>query len=85
MSSKYIKVKVSATISTDFYLEVQEDTSKDDIIELAKKEVTIIPSKYPEYVNSILAKAGINLGNQDGMIKDWSTDNIEYTIPDETC
>ena len=48
--SKYVNVTVSASISTDFYIEVPDNTSEEKIRELAEKEV-ILPHTYPNYLN----------------------------------
>ena len=44
--SKFINVTVSTSLSTDFYLEVPDNASEEEIRELAKKEV-ILPHTYP--------------------------------------
>ena len=37
--SKFVNVTVSTSLSTDFYLEVPDDATEEQIKELAKKEV----------------------------------------------
>lgn len=39
--SKFINVTVSTSLSTDFYLEVPDNASEEEIRELAKKEVIL--------------------------------------------
>ena len=56
--SKYVNVTVSASISTDFYIEVPDNTSEEKIRELAEKEV-ILPHTYPNYLNNFLKVAYI--------------------------
>ena len=76
--SKYINVKVSASISTDFIIEVPDDTSKEKIQELAQKEV-IPPHQYPTYIDNFLrTRMGINIQGIDSMLKAWDLDDIKY-------
>lgn len=71
---------VSASISTDFYIEVPDDTSEETIRELAEKEV-ILPHTYPNYLNNFLkTRLGINVSGIDGMLKSWNLDEVEYLI-----
>ena len=51
--NKLVKVAVSASLSTDFYIEVPEEATKDEIKEVASKEI-IIPTDYPKYLHSFL-------------------------------
>lgn len=78
--SKYVNVTVSASISTDFYIEVPDNTSEEKIRELAEKEV-ILPHTYPNYLNSFLkGRLGINVSGIDSMLKSWNLDEVEYLI-----
>ena len=78
--SKLVNIKVSASISTDFYLEVEDNATEDQIKELAKKEV-ILPHTYPTFIDNILkTRLGINVGGLDSMLKDWNVDETEYLI-----
>jgi hypothetical protein len=78
--SKFINIEVSAKISTDFILEVDDEATDEEIQELAKKEITI-PTDYPSYINKFLTeRLGINVSGIDGLLKDWNTNelNIKY-------
>ena len=78
--SKLVNIVVSASISTDFYLEVEDNATEDQIKELAHKEV-ILPHTYPEYIDNFLkTKLGIKVGNLDTMLKSWNIDETEYII-----
>lgn len=78
--SKFINVKVSAIISTDFFIEVPDNATEEKIKELAEKEV-ILPHTYPTVIDNVLkTRMGINVQGLDSMLKDWTIDKIEYTI-----
>lgn len=78
--SKYVNVTVSASISTDFYIEVPDNVSEEKIKELAEKEV-ILPHTYPNYLNNFLKnRLGLNVNGIDGMLKSWNLDEVEYLI-----
>ena len=78
--SKFVNITVSASISTDFYLEVEDNATEDQIKELAKKEI-ILPHTYPQYIDNFLKTTlGVRVGNLDTMLKSWNIDEIEYII-----
>ena len=78
--SKLVNIVVSASISTDFYLEVEDNATEDQIKELAKKEI-ILPHTYPQYIDNFLkTKLGIRIENLDTMLKSWNIDETEYII-----
>ena len=78
--SKYVNVTVSTSLSTNFYLEVPDDATEEQIKELATKEV-ILPHTYPQYIDNFLkTKLGIRVGNLDTMLKSWNIDETEYII-----
>ena len=78
--SKFVNITVSASISTDFYLEVEDNATEDQIKELAKKEV-ILPHTYPQYIDNFLKTTlGIKVSNLDTMLKSWNIDETEYII-----
>ena len=78
--SKFVNVTVSTSLSTDFYLEVPDDATEEQIKELAKKEV-IFPHIYPQYIDNFLrTRLGIQVGGLDSMLKDWNIDELEYII-----
>lgn len=78
--SKFVNIVVSASLSTDFYLEVPDDATEEQIKELAKKEV-ILPHTYPDVIDKYLKTClGIKVGGIDGLLRDWNTDEVEYII-----
>ena len=77
--SKYVNVLVSTSLSTDFYIEVPDTATEEQIKELAKKEV-ILPHKYPEVIDNTIKQMGIVIRGLDSMLKDWNIDEIEYII-----
>ena len=78
--SKLVNIVVSASISTDFYLEVEDNATEDQIKELAKKEI-ILPHTYPQYIDNFLKTTlGIRVGNLDTLLKSWNIDETEYII-----
>lgn len=78
--SKFVNVTVSTSLSTDFYLEVPDDATEEQIQELAEKEI-VLPHTYPRYIDAILKlKFGIKVPGIDSMLKDWNIDELTYII-----
>lgn len=77
--SKYVNIKVSANIGTDFYLEVADNATEEQIIELAQKQV-ILPCDYHKVVDSQLRRMGIMVHGIDSMLKSWNIDKIDYYV-----
>lgn len=78
--SKFVNITVSTSLSTDFYLEVPDDATEEQIRELAKKEV-ILPHTYPEVLDEYLrTRLGIEVKGLDGLLRDWNIDEVEYII-----
>lgn len=78
--SKFVNISVSASISTDFFIEVPDDASEELIKEKAEKEV-VLPHKYPDYINRFLRERfNINVQGIDSMVKSWNLDELEYII-----
>lgn len=76
--SKYINIKVSATVSTDFYIEVPDNADNSKIKELAEKEV-ILPHNYPNYLNNFLRQhMNLRISGIDSMLKSWNIDDLKY-------
>lgn len=81
--SKYVNVTVSTSLSTDFYIEVPDNATEEQIKQLAEKEV-ILPHKYPNALDSYLKeKFGIVVQGMDGLFKDWNIDEVEYIIDND--
>lgn len=77
---KYINITVSTSLSTDFYIEVPDDATEEQIKELAKKEI-ILPHTYPEVIDNFLrARMGIQVQGLDSMLKSWNVDELNYII-----
>lgn len=78
--SKFINVTVSASLSTDFYIEVPDNYTKEQIEEYAKTQVAL-PHEYPKVIDSYLkAVAGIEIRGIDSMLKNWNVDEVEYIV-----
>lgn len=78
--SKFVNVTVSASLSTDFYIEVSDDATEEQIKELAQKEV-ILPNNYPSFIDNFLqTKMGIKVSGVDGLLRSWNVDEVEYII-----
>lgn len=78
--SKFANVTVSTSLSTDFYLEVPDDATEEQIKELAKKEVTL-PHEYPFVLDKFLkSRMGIQVQGLDSMLRSWNVDEIEYIV-----
>ena len=78
--SKFVNITVSASLSTDFYIEVSDDATEEQIKELAQKEV-ILPNKYPQVLdNHLKTRMGISITGIDTLLKSWNVDEVEYII-----
>ena len=51
--SKYVNIKVETILTNDFYLEVDDSASKEEIEKLAIKEVKL-PHTYPNIIDNFL-------------------------------
>lgn len=77
--SKYVNITVSASLSTDFILEVPDDATEEQIQELAEIEV-VLPHKYPEVIDNAIRRMGIVVKGLDSMLRDWNVDDVAYII-----
>lgn len=78
--SKFVNVTVSASLSTDFYIEVPDDATEEQIKELAQKEV-ILPNNYPSFIDNFLQiRMGVKVSGVDGLLRSWNVDEVEYII-----
>lgn len=80
--SKYVNIKVSANLSTDFYLEVSDNATNEQIQKLAEKEI-VLPTNYPNVIDKILKESGITIRGLDSILKSWNIDEIKYIIDNE--
>ena len=79
--SKYVNIKVETILTNDFYLEVDDSASKEEIEKLAIKEVKL-PHTYPNIIANFLKQRGINIQGIDSMLKDWNIKETKYIIND---
>lgn len=78
--SKFVNITVSTSLSTDFFIEVPDDSTEEQIKEKAKREV-ILPHTYPHVLDNFLrTRLGITIQGMDSMLKDWSVDELEFLI-----
>lgn len=82
--SKLVKIDVSTLISTDFYIDVPDDATDLEILELAKKEIVALPHDYPKYIDNFLKQRGINVIGIDSMLRSWIADELKYLIDGKT-
>lgn len=75
--TKMIEVKATITMSRSLYIEVPAESTNEEIISKAKTEI-LIPQVALETANAALRKVGIVINGLD--LKDWETNNIEFTI-----
>lgn len=79
--SKYVNIIASTNLSTEFYLEVSEGLSDEEIRELAKNKLAY-PQDYPRIVDNMLKKLGISIGALDSLMRAWDMNSIEINIID---
>ena len=80
--SKFVNVIVSTSLSTDFFVEVPDEATEEEIREIAEKEI-VLPHTYPHVIDNILkTRMGINIQGLDSMLKDWNVDETEFIIND---
>lgn len=72
-----IGIKAKIMMERTLYLDLPEDTKKEDIIETANKEI-ILPTDILSKVSEVLSKLNVKISNLD--ISDWTTQSIEYEI-----
>ena len=72
----YVEVTASITMSKSLCIEVPEGATKEDVLELAKREF-ILPHHGIKYLEGILAQVGVRVEDIDE-IKNWDIDELEY-------
>lgn len=78
--SKFVNITVSASLSADFFIEVPDNSTEEQIKEKAKREV-ILPHTYPYVLDNFLkTRLGITIQGLDSMLKDWNVDELEFLI-----
>lgn len=81
--SKYVHIDVSTLVSTDFYIEVDDNATNEEIIAMANKEVTL-PHLYPHYIDGYLQSTlNLKVHGIDSMLKSWISDKLNYLIDGE--
>lgn len=80
--SKNVNVKITTTLSTDFYIEVPEDLSEEDIKKSAAEQA-VFPHNFPQYIINLLKnRMGLNISGIDTMFNAWELDDVQYMIRD---
>lgn len=80
MSKKMINITINANLTTDFYIEVPDDFSDEEIKKLAAEQ-TVFPHNFPNYLTNLLrSKMGVNINGIDSMFNSWNLDKVEYII-----
>lgn len=80
MAKKFVNITVSTSLSTDFFIEVDENATEEQIREQAIKEIKL-PSDYPKEIENFLkSRMGITVQGLDSMYKNWNVDEVEYII-----
>ena len=74
--TNYVEVTASITMSKSLYIEVPEGATKEDVLELARKEF-IPPHQGINYLENILTQVGVRVEDIDD-IKNWDVDEFEY-------
>ena len=78
--SKFVNITVCTSLSTDFFIEVEDNATEEEIKEKAIKEIQL-PNEYPKILDTFLKKnMGIEVKGLDSLLKDWIVDDIEYII-----
>lgn len=72
----FVEVVASITMSKSLYLPLQEGMTKEELLELAKKEIKT-PKQIIEIYKQALAHFGINIDTKVDL-KDWFVDELEY-------
>lgn len=79
---KNVNIKITTTLSTDFYIEVPDDISEEDIKKSAAEQ-TVFPHNFPQYIINLLkTRMGLNISGIDSMFNAWELDNVQYMIRD---
>lgn len=77
--SKWVNITVSTSLSTDFYIEVPDNATEEQIKKQAEKEV-ILPHTYPNVIDDAIKRMGIQVRGLDSMLKAWNVDEVEYIV-----
>lgn len=72
----YVEVTASVTMSKSLCIEVPEGATKEEVLELAKKEF-LIPTVGIQYLEGILSQVGVTVQDISDA-KDWDIDELEY-------
>lgn len=74
--SNYVEVTASITMSKSLCIEVPEGATKEEVLELAKKEF-ITPDLGIKYLEGMLNQVGVRVEDID-LVKNWDIDELEY-------
>ena len=72
-----IGIKAIVTMERTLYLDLPDNTSKDDIIKEAQKEI-VLPVNALYTANNILSRINVNTPKLD--LSDWDTKSVNYEI-----
>lgn len=72
----YVEVTASITMSKSLCIEVPEGATREEVLELAKKEF-ITPDVGVKYLEGILNQVGVRVEDIN-LVKNWDIDELEY-------
>ncbi len=77
MNNKLVGITAKVTMNRTLYIEVPENTTEEEILKQAKKEI-ILPNNTLSIANALLNKAGIRYNGLD--LNDWEIEKSEFKI-----
>lgn len=84
--SKFVKIDVSTKISTEFYIEVADEATDEQIRVQAEKEITALPHQYPTLIDAYLKRNfNLTVHGIDSMLRDWIADELNFLIDGRSC
>lgn len=75
-SKIFVEVTATATINKNLSIEVPENASKEEIIEMAKNEF-VVPTEGIKQLEDILNRLGVRVNNLDNC-RNWDIVDIQY-------
>lgn len=78
--NKLVGIKATVIMSRTLYIEVPEDSTENEILEKAQKEI-LLPHNALYMADNALKKTGLKVSGLD--LKDWEVDKAEYNILDK--
>lgn len=77
MNNKLVGITAKVTMNRTLYIEVPENTTEEEILKRAKKEI-ILPHNALILANTLLNKAGIRYNGLD--LNDWEIEESNFKI-----